>query len=199
MVAWQEAIAQAGVAYRPGLATRGRRRGGAWRMPPLCTKLTKGDKLALRCRETLRKGTKTKSKKQGWQLASKTCSEGVCVAVRYQKRLITATSLLPPVDSRTREAKKAPRRPDRENETTLRTTSVSNKAFKVFDLRYTESQIYSKPELKRFWMQSQNGRHRTALTLATLFRGRRIVAAAQVVDDHVLAGKGQHRAPAAGR
>ena len=90
---------------------------------------------ALRCRETLRKGTKTKSKKQGWQLASKTCSEGVCVAVWYQKRLITATSLLPPVDSRTREAKKAPRTPDSANETTLRTTSVSNKAFKVFDLR----------------------------------------------------------------
>ena len=37
------------------------------------------------------------------------------------------------------------------------------------------------------------------LTLATLIRGRHIVAAAQMVDDHVLAGEGQHRAPAAGR
>ena len=36
MVAWQEAIAQAGVAYRPGLATRGRRRGlrGACHLEP---------------------------------------------------------------------------------------------------------------------------------------------------------------------
>ena len=51
MVAWQEAIAQAGVAYRPGLATRGRRGGcAANATSPFsgCERLRKG-------------GTKTKS------------------------------------------------------------------------------------------------------------------------------------------
>ena len=42
MVAWQEAIAQAGVAYRPGRATIGSGAGAALRMPYSVQKTTKG-------------------------------------------------------------------------------------------------------------------------------------------------------------